>query len=380
MKILLRLVVALVAIGVLATLLYSGLRARRENREEQVNTAQRNERLEFNVGHPTLNAPATTVTFPANVDALVATPIYARTSGYLKKWYVDFGTHVEAGQLLAEIETPEVDQSLRQAEATVAATQAAVDLDRTTATRYQDLLKSDGVSKQEVDQALGSLKSDEGKLAAAKADVARWKEMQGFKEVRAPFAGNIYSRTVDTGALIQAGPNAVLFRLADTSTLRIFTNVTEAYAHDIKIGMTGTITVPADPGKKFTGTVTRTTGTLDPATRTLLTEVQVPNPDHKLTTGSFCQVTFELGGASKSLIVPASALLFRATGPQIAVVDEQGAVHIHAVKLGRDFGRTVEVIDGLSAEDTIILNPADSIGDGVLVKPASSEKANEKKS
>jgi RND family efflux transporter MFP subunit len=253
--------------------------------------------------------------------------------------------------------------------------QSAVDLDRTTAKRYQDLLKSDGVSKQEVDQAVGTLHTDEGKLAAAIADVNRWKEMETFKQVRAPFAGNIYSRTTDTGALIAAGPTAVLFRLADVSTLRIFTNVTENYAHKIKVGMTGTIEVPADPGKKFIGTVTHTAGTLDPATRTLLTELQMPNAQHLLTTGSYCQVTFKIASPSSSLILAASALLFRASGAEVAVVDETGKVHMHSVKLGRDFGRTVEVLGGLTAEDTVILNPADSIGEGALVKPVPAEKA-----
>ena len=375
MKIILRLIVFLLAVAVLAALLLYGFRTRRESRVEQENTSRESERLTVSVGHATPSVPGTVATFPANAEALIATPIYARTSGYLKKWYVDIGTPVQAGQLLAEIETPEVDQQLKQAEANVKSMQATVDLDKTTAQRYQDLLKSDGVSKQEVDQAVGTMRADEGKLAAAIADVNRLKELETFKQVRAPFAGNIYSRTTDTGALIAAGPTAVLFRLADTSTLRVFTNVTEEFAHKIKVGMTGTIEVPADPGHKFVGTVTRTAGTLDPATRTLLTEVQVPNPKHELTTGSFCQVTFRLSAPSSSLIVQASALLFRAAGTQIAVVDDSGKVHMHAVKLGRDFGRTVEVLSGITADDTIILNPADSIGDGTLVNAAPAEKA-----
>jgi RND family efflux transporter MFP subunit len=378
MKIILRLVVVLLAGALLATLLYSGFRARRQDRVELDTTVRDNARLAVSVGHAKPTVPGTEATFPANIQAFVETPIYARTNGYLKRWLVDLGAHVESGQLLAEIETPEVDQQLRQSEAMVASLQASVDLDRTTAVRYQQLLKSDGVSKQEVDQAVGTQRTDEGRLNAAVADVDRWKEMQSFKQVKAPFTGTITARNVDTGALISAGTNTVLFHLADTSTLRVFTNVTETFSHSIKVGIAGTLEVPSNPGPKYTGAVVRTAGTMDPTTRTLLTELQVRNPGGTLKPGEYGQVTFQIKPAGSSLIVAASALLFRAAGTEIAVVDETGKVHMHSVKLGRDFGRTVEVVSGLAASDTVILNPADSIGEGSLVKPVFAEKTAEK--
>ncbi len=375
MKTLLTLVLAVALAGALAAMLFAGFKNRKQDRRDLENNAQTSSILAVSVGHPQGSAPGSDAVFPANVLALVETPIYARTNGYLKKWYTDMGTHVEAGQLLAEIETPEVDQQLKQAQATVTSLQAAVDLDRTTAKRFQELLKKDGVSQQEVDAALGALRNDEGKLAGAQADVERWKEMQGFKQVRAPYAGNIYQRNVDTGALISAGNSTVLFRLSDTSILRIHASVSEEFSHSIKLGMPGQVECPSNPGRRFTAKVERTSGSLDSSTRTLLTELQMPNPDHRLVPGEFCQVRFPLKSAESSLVLPASALLFRAQGSQVALVDEAGKVHMRDVKLGRDFGRSVEILGGLSQNDTIILNPSDSISDGTVVKPVFAEKA-----
>jgi RND family efflux transporter MFP subunit len=368
-SILLRWLIVLVVVALLGSLLYSGFRSRQKNEEELAVGVRENARLPVSVGHPVQSAAAVTGTYPANIRAYVETPIYARTNGYLKRWLVDIGAKVQPGQLLAEIDTPEVDQQLKQSEATLNAAQSTVDLDRTTATRYQDLIKSDGVSQQEVDMANGALKTDQGKLRAAQADVDRWKFLQSFKQVTAPFAGTITARLVDPGALIANGNSTILFRLADTATLRVYTDVPEDFSHHIAVGMPGTLEVPSNPGKKFTGTVVRTSGAIDPANRTLLTEVQVLNPKGELLPGEYGQVTFNLKPAGSSVIVQASAVLFRPDGPQVAVVDDSGKVHMQPIKLGRDSGRTLEVIEGLKGEETIILNPSDSITEGTLVKP-----------
>ena len=373
-SILLRWLVVLVAVALLGTLLYSGFRARQKNGEELETTVRDNARLPVSVGHPQQAAAGFTGTYPANIRAYVETPIYARTNGYLKRWLVDMGAKVKDGQLLAEIDTPEVDQQLKQSEATLNAAQSTVDLDRLTATRYQQLLKSDGVSQQEVDTANGNLKTDESKLRAAQADVERWKYLQSFKQVTAPFAGTITARLVDPGALISNGNSTILFRLADTSTLRVYANVPEDFSHHIAVGMPGSLEVPSSPGKKFAGTVVRTSGIIDPVSRTLMTELQVLNPSGELLPGEFGQVTFKLKPAGASVIVQASAVLFRPDGPQVAVVDAGGKVHMQGVKLGRDYGRTLEVLSGLDGDETVILNPSDSITEGTLVKPVQGQE------
>jgi RND family efflux transporter MFP subunit len=364
-----RLFVVLMCVALLGSLLYSGFRSRQKNDEELATGVRENTRLPVSVGHPVQSAAGVMGTYPANIRAYVETPIYARTNGYLKRWLVDIGAKVQQGQLLAEIETPEVDQQLKQSEATVNAAQSTVDLDRTTAKRYQDLIKSDGVSQQEVDLANGTQKTDEGKLRAAQADVERWKFLQSFQKVTAPFAGTITARLVDPGALIANGNSTILFRLADTATLRVYTDVPEDFSHHIAVNMPGTLEVPSNPGRKFTGTVVRTSGAIDPVNRTLLTELQVLNPKGELLPGEYGQVTFNLKPAGSSVIVQASAVLFRPDGPQVAVVDDSGKVHMQPVKLGRDSGRTLEVIEGLKGDETIILNPSDSITEGTFVKP-----------
>jgi RND family efflux transporter MFP subunit len=356
-------------VALLGSLLYSGFRSRQKNDEDLAAGVRENARLPVSVGHPVQSAAGVTGTYPANIRAYVETPIYARTNGYLKRWLVDMGAKVKEGQLLAEIETPEVDQQLKQSEATLTAAQSTVDLDGITAKRYQDLIKSDGVSQQEVDLANGNLKTDEGKLRAAQADVERWKFLQSFKQVTAPFTGTITARLVDPGALIANGNSTILFRLADTATLRVYTDVPEDFSHHIAVGMPAALEVPSNPGRKFPGTVVRTSGAIDPTSRTLLTEVQVLNPSGELLPGEYGQVTFRLKAAGSSVIVQASAVLFRPEGPQVAVVDGSGKVHLQMVKLGRDSGRTLEVLEGLDGDETIILNPSDSITEGTLVKP-----------
>jgi len=359
--------VALVLAVVFAYALYSGLRHHQAVREQLAAAIQDSARTPVSVFHPQPGAPQLSITFPANLQGYIETPIYARTNGYIKRWLVDIGAHVKPGQLLAEIETPELDQQLRQAQAAQAQAQANLDLARITATRYEGLLKYDGVSKQEVDQANGTLKADEANLKAAMASVDQLKDLQSFEEVTAPFAGTITARYIDVGSLIQSGTNTLLFRLAQTSTLRVYSNVPEAYSPDIAPGVAADIEVPEVAGQKFPGKVVRTAGAIDPTTRTLLTEVQVPNPTGALAPGEFGEVTFHLRASRPTVVIPSNALLFRAQGPQVALVRGDNKVHLQSVQLGRDLGNSLEVLSGLRPEDVVIANPSDSITEGAAV-------------
>ncbi len=359
--------IALAMTAVFALALYFGLRHRQTVQNELAAAVQDSVRTPVSVIHPQPGVPQLSVTFPANLQGYIETPIYARANGYIKRWLVDIGAHVKAGQLLAEIETPELDQQLHQAEAAQALAQANLDLARTTATRYQGLLKYDGVSKQEVDQATATLQADKASLNAALATVDQLKELQSFEKVTAPFAGTITARYIDVGSLIQAGTNTLLFRLAQTSTLRVYANVPETFSPDIAPGVSADVEVPEVAGQIFPGKVVRTAGAIDPATRTLLTEVHVPNPTGVLAPGEFGEVTFHLRSSRPTVVIPSNALLFRAQGPQVALVQGDHKVHLRSVQLGRDFGNSLEVLSGLRPEDSIIANPSDAITEGALV-------------
>ena len=360
-------VVVVVAATFFAAALLFGLFHQRTVRADLAADAREQARTPVSVTHPQPNSTQLNVTFPANIQAYIETPIYARTNGYIKRWLVDIGARVERGQLLAEIETPELDQQLRQAEATQAQAQANLDLARITAVRYQDLLKLDSVSKQDTDQAVSTVHADEANLKAAIASVNQLKDLQSFENVTAPFAGTITARYIDIGALIASGTNTILFRLADISTLRVYANVPEADSKDITPGGSVDIEVPEVEGKKFSGQVVRTAGVIEPVSRTLLTEIHVPNPNLVLVPGEFGEVTFHLHSSKSMLIIPASSLLFRAQGTQVALVQDNGTVHIQDIQLGRDFGNSVEVVSGLTPDDSVIDNPSDSITGGTLV-------------
>jgi len=360
--------IALLAAVVFATGLYYRLRNRQAVRQELATAVESSTRTPVSVIHPQKGSAQLSVTFPANLQGYIETPIYARTNGYIKRWLVDIGAHVRAGELLAEIETPELDQQLRQAVAAQAQAQANLDLARTTAARYQNLLSVDGVSKQEVDQANGTLKADEANLNAAIATVDQLKDLQSYEKVTAPFAGTITARYIDIGSLIAAGTNTLLFRLAETSTLRVYANVPETYSPDVAPGVLAAVEVPEVAGQQFPGKVVRTAGAIDPSTRTLLTEVRVPNPKAVLVPGQFGEVTFHLRSSRPTVVIPSNTLLFRAQGPQVALVQDDGKVHLQSIQLGRDFGNSLEVLSGLRSEDSVIINPLDSITEGAQVE------------
>ncbi len=358
---------AVVAVAFFAVMLIVGLLHQRTVRSELAADSRDHARTPVSVTHPQSSASQLSVRFPANIQAYIETPIYARTNGYVKRWLVDIGARVERGQLLAEIETPELDQQLREAEAAQVQAEANLDLARITAARYQELVKHDGVSRQETDQAVSTLHADEANVKAAIANVDRLKEMQSFEKVIAPFAGTITARYIDIGTLIASGTNTLLFRLAETSTLRVYASIPEGYSKDIAIGVPVELETPGTKGKIFSGQVIRTAGAIEPISRTLLTEIRVPNPKLELVPGEFGEVTFHLQSAKPVLIISASALLFRAEGTQVALVQDRDRVHLQNIQLGRDLGTSVEVVSGLTADDAVIDNPSDAIIEGTNV-------------
>jgi RND family efflux transporter MFP subunit len=314
--------------------------------------------------HPTVASGGDELTLPAALQAFIESPIYARTTGYLEKWDHDIGSRVDAGEALAEIETPEIDQELLQARASRQQTAASLALARSTAARWADLRKTDSVSQQEADEKQSAYDQLQATLAAADANVRRLENLEAFKHVTAPFAGVIASRTVDVGTLVSAGTQQPLFRLVQTDPIRVYVSVPEADAAAMHAGLPAVIDVPQLPGETFEGAVVRTAGVIDAATRTLMTEVNVPNHGGRLLPGGYAQVRLHVGRDESRMQVPVNTLLFRAEGARAAVVDDGGRVHLRPITIGRDFGTTVEILQGLSATDWIVVNPPDSIDDG----------------
>jgi membrane fusion protein, multidrug efflux system len=323
------------------------------------------------VVHPTAEKPDEELVLPGSLQAYEESPIYARTSGYLLRWYRDIGSRVNKSELLAEIDTPEVDQELSQARATRQQIAAQLDLAKISAERWQNLRKTDSVSQQEADTQSSAYQQALANLAAADANVRRLEQLESFKRVYAPFSGVLVKRNVDPGALINAGSAGVeLFILAKVDPLRVYTNVPQAYSPAIKNGMEAYVTLPEIPGQKFRGTVARTAEAIDPATRTLLTEVDVPNKDGRLLRGSFGEVHFSPKINAEKVTVPVNAMLFRQEGPRLAVVGADNKVQLRPITIGRDYGATLEVLGGVSLEDRVIINPADSLEDGQTVNVA----------
>lgn len=321
--------------------------------------------------HPSPEVGEEDLALPGTMEAFVEAPIYARTNGYLKKWYHDIGSRVQKGDLLAEIDTPEVDQQLSQARADVATAQANAHLSEITSFRYAELLKTDGVSKQEVDNAAGDLAAKRAIVQSAEANVRRLEEMKSFQRIYAPFAGVITRRNVDIGTLINAGNGGAsqqLFFLAQMSPLRVYVRVPEIYANNIHTGLGAHLELTQHPGQKFDGKVVRTAEAIDPATRTLLTEVDVPNRNGELLPGGYAQVHLEVKVTGARLQVPVNALLFRSEGLRAVVVDSNHKIHLKPLSVGRDYGTTLEVLQGLDQTDWIVLNPADSLEEGQEVR------------
>jgi RND family efflux transporter MFP subunit len=325
--------------------------------------------------HPQQTSGAEEVVVPGNMQAFIDTPIWARASGYLKTWYVDIGAHVRQGQLLAEIEAPEVEQQLQQAKEDLNTAQANLKLSQITAERYTNLFKTDSVAKQDVDNAVQDSEAKGATVKAAQANVSRLQQMVAYEKVYAPFDGVITARNVDVGALVDADTNTVgkeLFHLASTSTLRVYVSVPEAYSQSAKPGVNALLTLNEFAGRQFKGTVVRNAEAIDVNSRTLLVEVDVRNASGELLPGSYVSVHLKLPSKMQAVVIPANALLFRSEGLRVAVV-RNGRTVLQPVLLGRDFGDTVEVVSGLASHDSVIVNPSDSIvsGEEVNIAPGS---------
>src|SRR5580658_849093 len=320
--------------------------------------------------HPKPGAPAEEIVLPGSTIAFTDTPIYARTNGYLKRWYFDIGARVKSGQLLAVIETPEIDQQLQQARADLETAQANLQLAKITSDRWQALVKSGSVSKQETDQAVSNLAAMKAVVDASAANVGRLEHLQSFERVYAPFDGVITQRNTDVGDLIDAGASTQpkqLFHMDAISVLRVYVPVPEVYAPAARVGASPALTLDEYPGETFQGKLVRTSDAIDASTRTLLVEVDIDNPSGKLLPGAYVFVHLKLPTEIPSVTIPVGALIFRREGLQVGVV-RNGQAELVAVKIGRDYGSTVEIVSGLQASDLVIEAPADSLVSGTLVE------------
>jgi len=319
---------------------------------------------------PERGAPQEEIALPGTMQAFIDAPIYARTNGYLRKWYSDIGARVHAGQVLADIDTPEVDRQLDQARADLATAEANERLARTTAERYRDLITTDSVSRQDLDNANGSLEARQTAVDAARANVKRLEQLHAFGRIEAPFDGVVTARNTDIGALIDLGSNArELFHVASVQQLRVFVNVPEAYSRAARPGLKADLTLAEFPGRRFTCALARTAQAIDLASRTLLTEFDVDNPKGELLPGSYAEVHMKLGTGASTFTLPVSAIVFNGKGLQIATVKDD-RVTLVPVSLGRDYGNTVEVVSGLSGDEQVIVNPPDSLESGNEVRIA----------
>jgi RND family efflux transporter MFP subunit len=322
------------------------------------------------VVHPSLGAASSEVILPASVQGFIDSPVYARTSGYLLHWTADIGTHVKKGELLAEIQTPELDQQVEQGQSDLATAQANYQLAEITADRWQKLLQKNAVSKQETDQATSDLNARRAALSAQQANVRRLQQLQSFEKIYAPFDGVITARNTDIGDLIQAGENTTpqeLFHLSAISRLRVFVPVPEVYQSVLKSIRTVSISSDAYPRERFTGTIARSSDAIDPLSRTLRVEVDIDNPKALLLPGAYVFVHLPLPADVASLTIPSNALLFRQEGLRVGVVRD-GRVQLVPINIGHDYGDTVEVTAGLTRTDQVVLNPSDSLVSGTRVE------------
>jgi len=361
----------LVAALIVAAIIIFGIRSRAH--ADQALTVENKSAsiLEVKVISPTGGAASGTLSLPGNTQAFVDTPIYSRTNGYLQSWKFDIGAHVAKGQLMATVETPEVDQQLQAAQADEKVAQANLDLAKLTAARYTNLLKSNSVSKQETDQAVSDAAAKQAQLEAAQAAVRRYQQLQSFEQIYAPYSGVVTARNTDIGALIQGGQSGAaakpLFQLAEIGTLRVFVAVPEVYSTFVRNGGEATLTADEFPGQTFEGHITRNASAIDAASRTLNVEVDVPNPGAKLLPGAYVTVHFKVPTTGANLTIPSNTLLFRAQGMQVGVVRD-GKVQLVPVKIAADHGATVEVSSGLTKDDQVVLDPSDALLSGQPVK------------
>lgn len=364
-------IAVLAAVAVIAVVI-GGIIPRKRAEADLVKETEEMAIPTVSIVHPERSAPVDEVVLPANVQAYIDSPIYARTNGYLKKWYVDIGAHVKQGQLLAEIETPEVDQQLRQSRSDLQTAEANLNLAKITADRYSGLLKTDSVSKQDADNAEGNYAAQKATVQAAEANVKRLEELQSFERIYAPFDGVITFRNTDIGHLIDAGSSGgtrtELFHVAQPDKLRVYVNVPEVYAPLAKAGLQSDLALSEFPGRRFPGTLVRTADAIDPATRTLLVEIRVNNPTGTLFPGAYAEVHLKIPSSVSSFIVPVNTLIFRSQGLQLATVSHDQHVELRPITVGHDYGTQVEVVAGITGNESVIVNPPDSIVAGQQVR------------
>lgn len=367
-----RWVAPLIIAAVFGVLLVSGIRSRIRDNASLRAVTDRMAVPSVSVVPPKQAAPAQEIVLPGNIQPFISSPIYARTDGYLKKWYFDIGAHVKAGQLLADIQTPEVDQQLAQARATLATAQANLELAQITRDRYQGLLAKHAVAQQDVDNAIGTYNANKATVEADQANEQRYEALVSFEKVYAPFDGVITARNTDIGDLINSGsssaPRTDLFHISQTGLLRVYVNVPEEYSQGVKPGETGAEVVLTEfPGRKFPGKLVRTANAINMTTRTLLAEIDVENPTNTLLSGSYAEVHLKIPSQSSTFLIPVNTLIFRSESLQVGVVKD-GKVAITDVTPGHDFGSEIEIVGGLKAGDRIVINPPDSLVTGQAVQ------------
>jgi RND family efflux transporter MFP subunit len=368
----------LVALAVAGVVVVAGIATRANSNQKLEKWTLEQSLPSVSVIAPTVSGEASSIALPARFEAYAKAPIYARTNGYLKKWYVDIGARVKAGQVLADLETPDLDQQLLQARADLRTAQANEALAQITAERWAGLLDSGAVSPQEVDEKRGDYEAKQAMTKAAQANVDRLVATRGFAHLVSPFDGTVTARNTDVGALItEGGSNGpALFEVSDTRKLRLFVNVPQNYVGSIKPGTTADITVPERPGKTYTATVESASQAVDAASGAMLVQLFVDNRDNELLPGGYANVNLKLPNTVATLSVPSSALIFDKSGLRIATVNAEGKVSLKPVTLARDLGKTVEVSAGLAPEDRVIDNPPDGIAEGQAVRVAADDKEN----
>ncbi len=384
------LLLTLVAVFLVAAAAFAitGIARRVHANTELVRYTDANAAPPVSLAQPAFEKDAREIVLPGNMQAFTLAPIYARATGYVKSWSYDIGSHVHKGDLLAVIETPELDQQLAQATADLATAQSNAALAKITAARYQGLIAQNAVSQQDTDNALAQLQATTAQVNSAQANVHRLQELQSFERIEAPFDGVITTRNLDIGQLVTpAGSTTTpgagtvsgskeVFDISATQTLRVFVNVPQIYAPEAKNGVTATLTLPQYPGRTFHGKLVRSSGAVDPATRTLLAEVDVDNPSGLLLPGSYTEVHLNISTNVPVLIVPVSALILEPDGLHVATVDAANHAHIVSVTSGRDSGSTIEIFSGLAPGQPVIANPPDSLTDGELVRVVTPDAGN----
>ncbi len=369
-----RAVMLLVMVIVVALVVVWGISSRRQANAQLSEETHDLAIPTVSVIHPKPGAPQQEIVIPGDMQPYTDAPIFARTNGYLKKWYADIGANVKAGQLLAEIDSPEVDQQLQQARADLATAQANMSLAEITANRYKDLLKTDSVAQQDVDNATGNYDARKTTVESAQANVKRLQEMQSFEKVYAPFDGVITARNTDVGQLIDSGSSGgtqrELFHIAAVNPLRVYVNVPQLDSPLIRPGLRAELVLTEFPGRRFQGTVVRSSGAIDSSTRTLLTEVDVDNSSHLLKPGGYVEVHLKLPSPVNTFTLPVNATIFKSAGLQVAIVKNGKTISLIPVSPGRDFGTDIEIVAGLKGDEWVVLNPSDSLAEDEVVRVA----------